>query len=207
MRTTGDRTLDVLLCDGIVALRDGTVALRDGTVAHIRPVRPDDEAGLQAFLRGLGSRSRRLRFFSAGTGLFLAEAAHAQAAADGVREFGLVATAGGAETIVAHGHYVLAGADRAEIAFAVADAYQGRGLGTLLLGRLAEAAAARGIHVFEATVLPENDAMIEVLRGSGFPVEMRRVQGEIQVTLATTPSDAPRRRLEDREPAARSGGS
>jgi acetyl coenzyme A synthetase (ADP forming)-like protein len=182
--------------------READVVLRDGSVAQVRPVRADDESRLLAFLCRLGSRSRWLRFFSAASDRFLAEAAHARATADPAREFGLVAIAGGAEAIVAHAHYVLVHPARAEIALAVADAYQGRGLGTLLLGHLAEVAAANGIHVFEGSVLPENHAMLEVLRESGFAVEVQRVPGEIHVTLATSLSDQARRRFEEREQVA-----
>jgi acetate---CoA ligase (ADP-forming) len=181
---------------------DADVVLRDGSTVHVRPARADDEPRLLAFLRGLGPRSRWLRFFSVASERFLAEAAHSQAAADPSREFGLIAIAGSPETIVAHAQYVVSGAGRAEIGVVVGDAYQGRGLGTLLFGQLADAAARTGIHVFEACILPDNHAMVDVLRESGFAVEVRRVPGEIRVTLATSLTDDARQRFEDRERVA-----
>ena len=54
----------------------------------------------------------------------------------------------------------------AEIVFTVADAYQGRGIGTRLLERLAALAAAHGIERFVGEVLAGNTAMIGVSRGS-----------------------------------------
>ena len=54
-----------------------------------------------------------------------------------------------------------AGDGRAEVAFAVAAGYQGRGLATILLGQLADAAATNGVDTFEAIVLPENRRMLE----------------------------------------------
>jgi acetyl coenzyme A synthetase (ADP forming)-like protein len=175
------------------------VVLRDGSTVRIRPVRAADEPALAAFLRGLGAHSRWLRFFSAAGARFLDEAAHAHASADHAREVGLVAVAGSPETVVAHGHYVVVAEGRAEIALAVADAYQGRGLGTLILGQLADIAAANGIDTFEATVLPENATMLAVFRESGLALELRRAPGEIGVTLATALSEEGRRRFEDRE--------
>src|SRR5689334_16597015 len=58
--------------------------------------------------------------------------------------------------------------ERAEVAFAVADAMQGRGLGTRLLERLADVARERGVRAFDAFVLGENLAMMEVFLQSGF---------------------------------------
>jgi len=94
-----------------------------------------------------------------------------------VRAFGLVAETGLEDRIVGHALYIALEGDRAEVAFAVADDYQGRGLGTILLGHLAKVAAANGIHVFEAEVLPDNYRMLEVFRESGFPVEVRAKLG------------------------------
>jgi hypothetical protein len=49
--------------------REAAVALHDGSIARVRPVRPEDEARLLAFLRSLSDGARRLRFFSLGTDL------------------------------------------------------------------------------------------------------------------------------------------
>src|SRR5262249_58813240 len=49
--------------------------------------------------------------------------------------------------------------DIAEVAFSVVDDYQGRGLGSFLLGALAVAATENGIHPFRAPVLPANEPM------------------------------------------------
>jgi RimJ/RimL family protein N-acetyltransferase len=57
--------------------------------------------------------------------------------------------------------------DIAEVAFAVIDAYQGRGLGTLLLGALAVAARENGVRRFRARMLSDNVAMRAVLRRAG----------------------------------------
>jgi len=49
---------------------------------------------------------------------------------------------------------------RAEVAFTIANDFQGRGLGTILLCQLAEVAAANMIRIFEAEVVAANHAML-----------------------------------------------
>ena len=58
--------------------------------------------------------------------------------------------AGARASIVAHAAYVRIDATRAEVAFLVADAWQGRGISTILLAHLAEAAEQHGITTFVA---------------------------------------------------------
>lgn len=188
---------------GYPAHREGDVVLRDGSTVRVRPVRPDDDGRLLAFFRGLTARSRALRFFSATTDVFLMGEARREADVDYVRSFGLLALAGADGRIVGHGCYVVpTDGDRADIGIAVADDYQGRGLGTLLLGQLAEAAAAGGIRVLEAEVLPENHRMLEVLRESGFPVELTAEPGQIRVVFPASVSVEARRHFERREEIA-----
>src|SRR5205085_9766903 len=134
--------------------------------AHVRPVRPDDEPRLLAFLEGLSEESRALRFFSPAVNL--AAEARRESHVDYEREFGLVATVGADERIVGHALYAAGAGDRAEVAFAVADDYRGHGLATILLGHLAEIAASKGIRLFDAATLPTNHRMLGVFRQSGF---------------------------------------
>jgi GNAT superfamily N-acetyltransferase len=75
------------------------------------------------------------------------------------------------------------------VAFVVADDYQGRGLGTILLGQLAEIASSNGIRVFAAEVLPADHDMIGVFRDSGFAVEVRTTAGELHVEFPTELGD------------------
>jgi acetyl coenzyme A synthetase (ADP forming)-like protein len=179
------------------------VVLRDGSTVRIRPVVAEDAPGLLTFFRGLSPQSRARRFFSAATDVFLEEEARRQAGVDGGRTFGLLALAGLEERVVGHALYVVVEAgDRAEIGIAVADDYQGRGLGTILLGQLAGAAEARGIRVLEARTLPDNHPMLEVFRASGFPVEVRPDRGLIHVTFPSSPTAEARRAFERREERA-----
>jgi hypothetical protein len=82
---------------------------------------------LLALLRGLSDDDRRLRFFSLGGDL--SRTAHEEAAVDNVHSLGLLVTVGSPERIVGHALYAPAGDGRAEVAFAIAAEYQGRGPG------------------------------------------------------------------------------
>jgi len=173
------------------------VALRDGSTVRVRPVGPADEAGVLAFLDGLSGHSRLFRFFSAGTDL--AGQARRFTDVDGVSAYGLVASAGDPGAVVAHAVYIRDGANAAEVAFAIADAYQGRGLATSLLAHLAAHAAAHGVATFTAVTRPDNHGMIEVFRESGFPVEVRAGIDVVNVKFPTELSADGWQRFEQRE--------
>jgi acetyl coenzyme A synthetase (ADP forming)-like protein len=162
------------------------VVLRDGSTAHVRPVRPDDEPRLLAFLRSLSEQSRVLRFFSTTSDTALGQMARRETRVDYARHYGLVATRGADEQIIGHALYAAITEDHAEVAFAVADDYQGRGLGTILLGHLAEVAAAHRFYAFTAFVMPENHQMLAVFRESGFPIDVKSGAGELTVTFPTS---------------------
>jgi acetyl coenzyme A synthetase (ADP forming)-like protein len=173
------------------------VALRDGSTVSVRPVCADDEPGLLAFLRALSDQSRLLRFFSAGADL--AGQARQFAQVDGELAYGLIATTGGTGEIVGHAGYVRESTDSAEVAFAIAEARQGRGLATVLLAHLATNAHEHGVSTFTAVVRPDNHRMIEVFRESGFPVEVHAGADVVSVALPTELGAAGWERFERRE--------
>src|SRR5688500_10392662 len=105
--------------------RAADAVLLDGTTVAVRPVAPGDEAGLARLLDGLSERSRWLRFFSGAADL-------TGAARLAATMPGLVAEAGDPAEIVGHVLYAPEGRGRAEVAFEVADAWHGRGIGRLL---------------------------------------------------------------------------
>ena len=166
--------------------RETDVVLRDGSTVHVRPLRGDDEHRLLELLRGLSAQSRAFRFFGTTSDSALAAYASRAVAVDYADRFGLIATAGDPERAVGHATYDATRDARAEVAFTVADAYQGRGLGTILLGHLAEIAAAHNIRVFEAFVLPENRQMSDVFATAGFPVHTEFTGHELRVEFPTS---------------------
>jgi acetyl coenzyme A synthetase (ADP forming)-like protein len=87
------------------------------------------------------------------------------------------------EMVIGHAIYVAALPGKAKVAVIVADAYQGKGLGTILLGQLTQAAIAMGISELEALVAPVNAPMLGVLRELGFPTILKSEPGFIHVTF------------------------
>ena len=178
----------------------GDVVLRDGSTVHISVMHPEDEAGLCALLTSLSEESRWLRFYCQQNSASLAAEAHREASLD--QAFGLVARSGDEQRVVGHAFYVVIDDERAEVAFTVANDFQGRGLGTILLGQLAEVAAANGIHVFEAEVVAANHSMLRVFRASGFPIEVSANAGQLHVVFPTSFTDEARKQFERRDSIA-----
>ena len=160
------------------------VVLRDGSTVHVRTTQAGDEPALLTFLTGLSDESRYFRFFSGGPDL--TQAARRAAISDLQDCCNLVATVGARTAIVAQAGYVRVGPERAEVAFAVGEAFQGRGVSTILLGELAEIASAAGIATFEASVLGENHRMVGVFRQSGFAVSAHAAAGVIELEFPTS---------------------
>jgi acetate---CoA ligase (ADP-forming) len=138
----------------------GRARLRDGSTVTIRRCRVEDEPALEAFLEGLCVESRRLRFFSGAVDA--PRSAHLVSGV-GAHRIGLVAFDQRGE-VVGHTLCVEVERGRGEVAVAVADHLHGRGLGTILIVRLAEIAEQEGVDELFAAVLPENHAMLELFR-------------------------------------------
>ena len=170
-------------------------ALRDGSTVHVRPSTIEDVGRLRAFLESLSEQSRWFRFFSGAVNLDAA-ARSAAAPSDGLS---LIALRGSEATVVGHGTYICGAAGRAEVAFAVADAWHGHGIATVLLAHLAHAASTAGIDTFTATVLSGNHRMLGVFHESGFLVSARRSEGAIEIEFPTSLSQDARRRFEERQ--------
>jgi len=169
---------------------DSRVVLRDGTVATLRVTGPADHSALRRFFHELSPESRRRRFFN------LADPAETliDAFCDSshpMHQATVVALRllDGELRPIAVGSYLDLGHGAAEAAFAVGDAFQGKGLGTILLERLATMAAASGFRRFEAMVLPENNAMLEVFRDSGFEIRSKSELGAVTVLLSLSPTE------------------
>lgn len=162
------------------------IALRDGTKVRLRPIAPEDEPLLHEAVAAMSERSVYFRFFSPLKRMSDA-LAHRLAVVDYSDRFAVVATVprdSGKERIVGVARYDRAReTEVAEVAVAVIDEFQRRGLGRVLLTELARVALRHGIKTFTLIVLPENREMLGLLRTMGWIHQAKLVGGLYEITF------------------------
>ena len=166
------------------------VLASDGGVVHLRPIVPEDADLVVDFHGRLSERTRYLRYFGPYPTISKRDLFNFTVV-DHHRRVAFVALLGG--EIIAVGRYE--GLDEgdglsAEVAFTVADAHQGRGLGPILLEHLAGAAAENGLRRFVAEVLAENRHMITVFREAGYQVSRSFEGGVVHLEFDIDPTEA-----------------
>ncbi len=154
------------------------VVLRDGSTLHVRPVRPDDRAGVRLLDPGAPSDL------------------------DADRHFVLVGESGGRIDAVARWERPAPSADRARVRFAIAVPLQDRGVGTRLLELLASVARAHRIRTFDAEVPVGHERMLRVFLDSGFEVAHRIEGGRFQIELTIEPTAVYETRAAERSQSA-----
>jgi GNAT superfamily N-acetyltransferase len=144
------------------------LALADGARIRIRPLTPADGPELVRGVEHLSPRSRYRRFLGAGPSLdprtvaYLTDVDHHDHEALGAADAATGEGIGVARFVRDPEH-----ATRAEVAVAIVDDWQGRGVGALLLDRLAARARAEGIATFTGLVLADNRAMLALFARLG----------------------------------------
>ena len=158
------------------------VELRDGTRVRMRAIRPDDEPRLVELYEQLSKDSRYQRFFSVMRRL-PPDWAHFLANVDYVCRLALVVEAPvDPERLIAVSRYEpTAEPDCAEVAFTVQDAWQNRGLGTVLFRALLEAAKTNGVTRFCAWVLGDNRRMLDLIARLGEVQQRSWEQGVVEL--------------------------
>ncbi|MEW6038374.1 MAG: GNAT family N-acetyltransferase [Pseudomonadota bacterium] len=144
--------------------------LNDGTPVTIRPIRPEDAAMEQEFVRGLSEEAKYFRFMQSVQELS-PDMLVRLTLLDYHRELALVATveSEGRETEVAVARFFSnPGGETAEFAIVVADAWQRRGIGARLMAMLADAAREKGIQKLQGEVLAGNGKMLRFMEALGF---------------------------------------
>jgi GNAT superfamily N-acetyltransferase len=153
--------------------RSEPATLRDGSTVLIRPITPADTGLVAEIFAGLSPESRRLRFLTAKEELRPAEL-HYLTDVDHYDHEAIAALdpAGRSAGIA---RYIRDRSDpaTAELAVAVVDGWQGRGLGTELVDQLAERARRAGVGRFVALTAGGNVAMGLLLRRMGGTVISR----------------------------------
>ena len=150
--------------------------LRDGTALTIRPIRPADMDLEKAFVKKLSDYSRYYRFMQPIRELTSAMLEHFTHP-DYDREMALIAlvTQRGTEEEIGVARYVKYPDGRqCEFALAVADAWHGKGVGTVLMQELMANARSVGLESMEGFVLSTNQAMLKLVKFLGFSCEISK---------------------------------
>jgi ribosomal protein S18 acetylase RimI-like enzyme len=148
----------------------------------VRPLRSGDVATVGAVFGRLGERSRRTRFN--GPKPCISQAELEQLATVDRSHHALVGYVEGDPEPVAIAQLARTGADSAEIAFAVADAYQQRGIGSALAAELLVDARAAGITQVTALASSDNPAALALLRRTTNVTDIRLEGPELSIRAA-----------------------
>lgn len=149
-----------------------SLILADDATIVIRPIRPEDAAIEQEFVRNLSAESRYFRFMDALRELSPRMLSHFTQV-DYDRHMALVAVSPSdvRQMEIAVARYVVAPDDSScEFVIVVADAWQRRGVGTRLMEALMDAARRRGLTIMFGEVLASNHKMLDLMRRLGFHV-------------------------------------
>jgi len=162
----------------------GIFVLPDGTRVRTRPIEPRDIEALRTFHAHLSRESIVFRFFRYLPELSRRDAEHFTHV-DYDNRMALVATQGEGdqERLIAVVRYDRLDPESAEVAFVVADEWQGHGIATALLLQLAAYARAHGITRLVAITMATNMRMLEVLRHCGYPITIHSEHSEDEVLL------------------------
>lgn len=162
--------------DGISGFR-AAVPLDDGAFVHLRNLGPADREVVVRLYQGLSSHSRYCRFHCGSSRLSETQL-RLLTSIDGRLHVAIGAWSGCALIGIAHFVRTADDGTEAEVAFTVADVYQGRGLGRHMRYALARVAASQGVERFTAMVLSDNHAALRLL----FPAVGETARFNVQLT-------------------------
>ena len=163
---------------------ESAIQLKDGSHCLLRPIRPEDTAALQDFVRSLSARSKRLRFFSALSELPRQQLAR-YAQIDYGRDMVIIATREqeGRPVILGEARYsILMDGKSCDFAVVTADDMAGKGLGGHLMRQLIEAAHQQGLAVIRGQVLADNEPMLGLMEGLDFRVALTDDETLVEVS-------------------------
>jgi RimJ/RimL family protein N-acetyltransferase len=167
----------------VVLYAPAVTQLRDGREVLIRAIEPEDGELLSTGLERLSEESRYRRFLGPKTELTDAELLYLTHVDHHDHEALIAVEPQGDAVAVARFVRSEKDAEAADVAVVVADDWQGQGLGTLIMDRLAERAQAEGIHRFTATVLGTNERVLALLRRTGALQSSETEDGETDLEI------------------------
>jgi len=142
--------------------------LADGATIVIRPITPEDAKIEQEFVRGLSPESRYFRFMEVLRELSPQMLSHFTRI-DYDRHMALIAVTPGGERQIGVARYIATADNRdCEFAIVIADDWQNRGVATLLMDALMDAARGRGLRRMFGDVLAANHKMLDLMHRLGF---------------------------------------
>jgi acetyltransferase len=145
----------------------------DGTTVIIRPIRPEDAALEQEFVRNLSEESRYFRFMNSVQELSESMLVRFTQI-DYNREMALIAVKFEHDKEIELGvtrYSINPDGESCEFALVVADSMRGTGLGLKLMVALMDAARSKGLKTIEGEVLNNNASMLKLMRRLGFTIE------------------------------------
>jgi acetate---CoA ligase (ADP-forming) len=172
---------------------EGDVALKDGSLVHVRRAGDDDSPRLEEFLGGISPSTLASRF----QGRVGKGRDHLEEVMPTTKRFSLVAER--EHRIIAEADFVPTGSNYADAGVLVTDAFQRKGLGTILLAQLSKVAADRGITRFTITTPATAHYKLSFVEEMGIPVRVGAAPGFVRVTFPTSITPAGLRAFEKGE--------
>jgi acetyltransferase len=161
------------------------VWLRDGRAVLLRLIKPEDEPLWLEMFQNFSEESVRYRFF-----YLIKDTPHEMRARycdiDYDREIGIVAELkeeGRSKILGVVRLIIEQDRKKGEVAFIVADPWQGLGLGSKMVDHMIEICKDKGLETIYALTLPDNYRAIRLLKKRGFTIQYRNDEAKATLNL------------------------
>ena len=158
----------------------GDIELRDGSIARLKPAQLEDNGLIDEFVKSLSEDTILFRFLD----LPLDRNVLLTELVPNATNYVLMAIRD--EKVIGHAAYYRSGRGTAEVGIVIRDAFQDKGLGTIMLEKIASAANMDGISVFETIISHDNLRMIKMVEEMGFPISIKREPDLIRIRFPTS---------------------
>jgi acetyltransferase len=173
-----------MLAVSLAAGLDGSLVdatLRDGSLAHLRRAVAEDQGMLERFLNSLSEETLSSRFLESPAD----RRTLLRRLLPGPKNYVLLAIQNG-DLVIGHAAYYRSGEETAEVGVVILDSHRGIGLGTIMVEKIARAANAAGISVFETITSRENMGVTKMVRSIGFPTSVKVESDVVRIRFPTS---------------------